>query len=157
MSETSPTKKIFTLTIPRRFQPMVQILPDRKLVILITGDREWDDQEAVDSVLDAYKDRSVTLIHGDCRGADKMAGLSALRFPSWTVLSSPADWKRYGRGAGPRRNAEMVKQAVDLESEGMQCIVLAFYDCLEKSKGTADCVKKALKAGLNVKYIAHEN
>ena len=49
----------------------------------------------------------------------------------------PADWKKYGKSAGPIRNREMLKMDPD--------IVLIFHDDPKNSKGTKDCVKALLK------------
>lgn len=57
----------------------------------------------------------------------------------------PADWKKYGRAAGPIRNNEMLDSDPD--------VVLAFHDSLETSKGTKHCVEQALKRGMTVLYF----
>lgn len=44
-----------------------------------------------------------------------------------------AEWKRYGKSAGPRRNREMLKVA------GPNCFLVAFWD--GRSPGTADCLR----------------
>lgn len=51
----------------------------------------------------------------------------------------PADWKQYGKAAGPKRNKAMA-QAVEA--------LIALYD--GKSKGTANMIQEARKAGLQV-------
>ena len=50
----------------------------------------------------------------------------------------PADWKRYGRAAGPIRNQEMVNLGAD--------VCLAFPR--EGSRGTKNCMEAARKAGI---------
>lgn len=49
-----------------------------------------------------------------------------------TVLTFPAKWKKYGKGAGLKRNTKIVKNVEK---------VYAFWD--GKSPGTADVIRKA--------------
>jgi hypothetical protein len=43
--------------------------------ILVCGDRNWNNAEAMCRELMFLSTRGdITIIHGDCRGADKMAG-----------------------------------------------------------------------------------
>ena len=55
----------------------------------------------------------------------------------------PADWKLYGRSAGPIRNQEMLDSGIDL--------VIAFPG----GRGTADMVRRARKAGVEVREVAN--
>jgi hypothetical protein len=52
----------------------------------------------------------------------------------------PADWNKFGLGAGPRRNQEMVDAGAD--------VVFAFP--AGKSIGTRGCIKMAQKANIPV-------
>lgn len=58
----------------------------------------------------------------------------------WEVQAYPADWDRYGRSAGHRRNAQMVADGADL--------CLAFP--LGESRGTRGCMRLASQAGIRV-------
>jgi hypothetical protein len=125
--------------------------------ILITGGRSWDNYWTInDAILDvcSWQDKmnldpdfnpsSITVIHGNARGADTLAGEIA-KVHLMAVEVYPARWDIYGRGAGPIRNQEMVDSGAD--------ICLAFL--MPGSVGTADCVKRAEKAGIEVrKYYA---
>lgn len=85
-------------------------------------------------------------MHGGATGADDMAGACAEFADSITeVIVVKADWKQYGRAAGPIRNQQMIDCHPDL--------VLAFHNDLEHSKGTKDCVNRARKAGIDVRHI----
>ena len=55
-----------------------------------------------------------------------------------------ADWKQYGRRAGPIRNAQVVAEAD---------VIIAFP--IGESKGTRDAISKARKAGKRV--FIHES
>lgn len=55
----------------------------------------------------------------------------------------PAKWAKFHKAAGPIRNQEMVDTQPDL--------VVAFL--LPGSKGTADAIKRAQKAGIEVRIV----
>lgn len=83
--------------------------------ILISGSREFNDyalaKEFIDGCLaDLIKDEVFTVLSGGCRGADSLGERYAAE-KGYTVWKYPADWKRYGRAAGPIRNEIMVKTA----------------------------------------------
>ena len=86
-------------------------------------------------------------MHGACRGADMIAHTIANRF-NFNIQAFPANWKEYGRKAGPIRNEEMLLHRPDL--------VLAFHNNLEKSRGTKHVVTKAVKMGIPVEIIGEE-
>lgn len=107
--------------------------------VLVTGGRDFDDIEMIISVLDALHAQHgfTVLIHGDANGADRLCGQWAEN-RSVAVQACPADWKRYGRGAGPVRNRQMSDERPEL--------LVAFPG----GKGTADMVRVAAKAGITV-------
>jgi hypothetical protein len=80
--------------------------------LLVTGSRAWDNIPIVDhalAVILARHPEGVLLVHGDCpRGADAIAIAYADRIPGYHTEAHPADWQRYGRAAGQRRNAQMI-------------------------------------------------
>lgn len=90
--------------------------------------------------LDAFhaKHAVSVVIHGAADGADLLAGQWAWN-AEVAVVECPADWSRYGRSAGPRRNAEMLR---DHKPDA----VLAFPG----GRGTEGMVALALKAGVPV-------
>jgi hypothetical protein len=49
------------------------------------------------------------LCHGGAKGADTIAGLIARELGKF-VTEFPADWNRYGKGAGPIRNRQMLDE-----------------------------------------------
>jgi hypothetical protein len=111
--------------------------------VLICGDRRWSDEDAMRRFVDQLPADAV-VIHGAARGADRMAGRLAQQ-RELEVKEFPADWKRYGRAAGPVRNKQMLEVKPD--------VVAYAHDDLEASKGTKDMVKQALKAGVAVRNI----
>ena len=107
--------------------------------VLVTGGRDFSNRELLFETLDRlHAVRGFTvLIHGDANGADRLAGeWGAAR--GVTVEVHPADWKKHGRAAGPIRNQKMLEEKPDL--------VVAFPG----GRGTADMVRKAKQAGLEV-------
>ena len=110
--------------------------------VLITGDRDWTDIETIRAWLSKLQDWGCTIIiEGGARGADKIAGSEARRM-GMKVIEVPADWSRYGKGAGLIRNQEMLELKPDL--------VVAFHSDLPRSKGTTDMVRRARKEGVEV-------
>lgn len=115
------------------------------MLIVVTGSREWNDWSKIRTAFDCVDAAStgpVTLIHGDARGADRMCGFVAERL-GWTVERMPADWNKYGRSAGFRRNEAMLDRNPDL--------VLAFWD--GQSRGTKHTIDTATERNLRVKII----
>lgn len=127
--------------------------------VLCCGDRNWTDRQIIhdrlvrlaNEVRDlthgfVWETKNITVVEGEANGADKISRQEAVKL-GMEVESHPANWEKYHRAAGPIRNAEMLSSGVDL--------VLAFHDDLSRSKGTADMVKRARKAGVSVEVIGH--
>ena len=113
--------------------------------VLVCGDRNWTDKELMHRYIGALPS-GTTVMHGGARGADSIAGEIAQSHGLQVELFE-ADWARYGRGAGPVRNRRMIETGPDL--------VLAFHNYLwTGSKGTRDCVKRALSAGIHVDVVS---
>lgn len=108
--------------------------------VLVCGGRNFGDVALMDRVLKALLlERNFTaVIHGDARGADRLADLWA-RENRIEVLSFPAQWRELGLAAGAIRNQRML-------NEGKPDLVVAFPG----GKGTDDMVKKARRAGVEV-------
>jgi hypothetical protein len=78
------------------------------------------------------------VVSGGARGVDAL-GEEWANQAGVPVKLFPADWKKYGRGAGPIRNSHMAEYSEAL---------IAVWD--GKSRGTKDMVAKAQKRGLRV-------
>jgi len=102
--------------------------------VLICGDRNWDDYEAIDNFIKKLPVGSM-VIQGMCRGADMMARQSALKH-GFEVEDYPANWDKYGATAGPRRNKQML-------DEGKPDVVFAFHKNISQSKGTRNMIEQA--------------
>ena len=82
--------------------------------ILVAGSRNhvadiWTEElyEFLDNAIDSDPEDKDTIIAGGARGVDYIAELFA-RDNGIAFEEHPAEWDRYGKGAGYRRNAEMV-------------------------------------------------
>lgn len=114
--------------------------------LLVTGSRHWRDRVAIDAELAFLHDEHglECVIHGDCRGADRIAGEWA-RANGVEEIACPADWRTFGRYAGPLRNRNMI-------GNHRPDTVLVFHEDMESSRGTKDMVEQAKRAGLPIKY-----
>lgn len=157
-------------------EPIVQRVAGRlwTVRVLVTGSRSWNDRETVaDTLLDTWHDATQTIspearflvVHGDCPdGVDALAKQWALD-NGLDHEAHPADWSapcdttcppehrktsaRHGEYcplAGHRRNQLMVDKHADL--------VLAFHR--NNSRGTADCIRRAKKAGIPVRILEEQ-
>jgi hypothetical protein len=83
--------------------------------VLITGSRTWTDLLTIRGALrEVWGDGTTVLVSGACpRGADCLAE-QVWRQWGGHVQRHPADWARYGRSAGFRRNAEMVTTGAEV-------------------------------------------
>ena len=94
--------------------------------VIICGGRSLDDYGLVKNVMDEVAARIDIneIVCGEARGADSLGKRWAIE-NGIQIASFPADWNRYGRAAGARRNEEMGNYAD---------YVIAFWD--GKSRGT---------------------
>lgn len=104
--------------------------------IAVTGGRNFNDEQMVRNAFNLIRlSRSDTLVHGACSGADalcaRIAGNAGV-----PVEAHPADWKAYGRAAGPIRNRQMLESGIDL--------LIAFPG----GRGTDNCASLAGKMGI---------
>ncbi len=99
--------------------------------VLFTGSRNWEDSEPVGAIINALPSDAI-VIHGAARGLDTIAGRLA-RNRYLTVESYPADWSRYGKSAGIRRNEYMASLGAHM----------CFAFPLQGSKGTKHMIAHA--------------
>jgi hypothetical protein len=118
--------------------------------ILVTGSRDFTDfgtiYEAIQNAAFGVEDRDIVVVHGNARGADKLARLAAIKL-GFRHEPHPADWDGYGRAAGFIRNAEMVNLGAD--------ICLAVFQSGAGNRGTNHCSGLAVQAGIPVTRITN--
>lgn len=108
--------------------------------IAIVGSRNYPDAKRVFEFVHELPPDTV-VVSGGAGGVDTWAILQAKRDGLATKVY-PADWGKYGMSAGFRRNQTIV--------DDVDCVV-AFWDGV--SRGTADTIAKARKAGKCVEVI----
>lgn len=123
-----------------------ELLPPGPLVVLVTGSRTYTDFRTVYATLDQFPIKF--LVQGGAPGADRYA-------KAWAIQRSipnqeyPAEWERYGRSAGPRRNRFMYS---DAEPD----LVVAFKDGFGSTRGgTEDMTFVARRGGTPVWLVDH--
>lgn len=114
--------------------------------VLVCGGRDFSDQHLVDASLDEIHAATPikAIIHGNARGADTCGKVWGDRHPEISVWAKPAQWSKFGKAAGPRRNQAMIGLRPDL--------VVAFAG----GRGTADMIRRAHSAGILVHEIGLE-
>lgn len=125
------------------------------MIVLITGSRGWMDAVSIRAALIEYRSlarargQELIIVHGDApSGADRLADREA-RDLGLRVICEPAEWKFYGRRAGPVRNQRMLAEH-DVD------VVLAFRSS-GKSSGTDDMIAQAVQARVPVRRLDVQN
>jgi hypothetical protein len=112
-------------------------------VILVCGSRTWTDLAAIEwHLLDLPP--GTPIVHGAARGADALADLAA-EYWGRPRRAYPADWRRFGKGAGPMRNQQMLDRERPTRA-------LAFR-MPGSSPGTDDMIRRLEAAGIPVTII----
>ncbi len=76
--------------------------------ILVRGGVTFADEALLNETLDrVIGDEKVMLVSGGARGADALAEKYA-KDRNIRIRVFPAEWKKYGKGAGPIRNRQML-------------------------------------------------
>ena len=107
--------------------------------VIIAGGRDFDDWGLLHRTVKKLLSKGDTIISGGAKGADALGEQFAKRNSKYLELEIfPADWDKYGKGAGYVRNHQMALTADTL---------IAFWD--GRSKGTKNMIEEAHKARLN--------
>lgn len=114
--------------------------------IVIGGCRYYNNYIAfskiVDICLSKVKDKYyIIILSGHCSGVDTMAEQYANE-NNYRLEIYPAQWEKYGKAAGPKRNETMVKNSD---------AVIAFWDY--KSRGTKNLITLAKKYNKPIRVI----
>jgi hypothetical protein len=124
--------------------------------IIVTGSRGWKDPAPVEAVIAGYvllaegAGEQLEVVHGNQRkGLDGLADRIARR---WGAKPIPVDaeWKRYGKAAGPKRNQRMLDEHPD-------AVAVWAFRAHGKSNGTDDTCEKAKAAGYTPYVITGGN
>ena len=109
--------------------------------VIIAGGRDFTDytllKEFADRVLSQSTD--IEIVSGTANGADKL-GERYAKEKGYPVKQFPADWDKYGKSAGFKRNKQMAEYADAL---------IAFWD--GKSRGTKSMIQLAKLFNLKIR------
>lgn len=111
--------------------------------LIVAGGRDYLDFKRMENVLFEFaeqhgEDCLINIVSGMARGADRLA-VQFCRKHGVQLIEMPADWNKYGKSAGYRRNTDMA--AI---SQGL----IAFWD--GNSRGTSHMISTAHNMGLIV-------
>ena len=110
--------------------------------VIIAGSRDFNDYELLRKTMDALLVNitdDVVIVCGKARGADTL-GEQYAKNKGYDVHYFPADWEKFGKSAGYRRNVQMAENADAL---------VAFWD--GTSRGTMHMINIAKERGLKVR------
>ena len=117
--------------------------------MIVAGGRNFNDKklftETMNKMLEKYNEPEI--VSGHASGADSMAEEFALEH-GLSLNVKAAEWKKYGRAAGPIRNKEMLDYIVE-----EQPVLVAFWN--GSSKGTLDMINRAKKANVDVNVVMY--
>jgi hypothetical protein len=114
--------------------------------VVVAGGRDFTNydllKEKVDNILSQKKlTHKILILSGKSIGADCLGEIYALE-NNLEILSYPADWGKFGKKAGVKRNAEMINDADAL---------IAFWN--GNSQGTKYMIDIATKKGKMIRVI----
>lgn len=114
------------------------------MIAIICGGRDYAFTPADCKLLNALPLSAV--FHGGARGADAQADAYAAG-RGIVIVETPADWERYGRGAGPIRNGVMLRAALGHCIHAKELLIVVAFP---GGAGTANMVLRARRAGVPV-------
>ena len=112
--------------------------------VVIAGCRDYHNYDEAKPYIDLClsnirKGNDVIIVSGCASGADAIGERYAKK-NGFKVEKHPADWKAYGRSAGPKRNKQMAE---------VSDYVICFWD--GKSRGTRSMIESAKKYGKDIR------
>ena len=117
--------------------------------VIVAGGREFSDYNMLSQKLHNIlleKDLSqVEIVSGKAKGADSL-GEKWGKINGCHIAEFPAQWDKYGKSAGYKRNEEMAKYADAL---------IAFWD--GESRGTKHMIDLAKRYELKIRVIMYED
>lgn len=113
------------------------------MIVIVAGAVAWSDAAAIERELARLPAGSV-VIHGDCAGADELAGTIAARLGLVAVAmaKSAEDRRRHSRDAWKGLNERMLARGA--------ARVLIFHPDIEASRGSKHMAQIARAAGVEV-------
>lgn len=114
--------------------------------VIIAGGRDFNDYDYLREKCDYYLQNmiDVEIVSGKAKGADSLGERYGTE-KGFKIKEFPADWDKYGKSAGYRRNGDMADYADSL---------IAFWD--GESKGTNHMINLARDKGLKVRICLYK-
>jgi hypothetical protein len=112
--------------------------------VIIAGSRTFGDYSLLVKTCDLVLSNissHIEIVSGTAKGAD-LLGEKYANERGYSIKRFPAEWDKYGKSAGYRRNSEMAQYADAL---------IVFWD--GSSKGTKHMIDLAKSANLQIKII----
>lgn len=116
--------------------------------VVVAGCRDYNNYQEAKEFIDfciqnVRKEHDLIFVSGACSGAD-LIGERYAKENGFSIERYPAEWDKYGRSAGPRRNKKMAE---------VSDFVICFWD--GESRGTKSMIEyaKALGKPIRIKMI----
>jgi len=108
--------------------------------LIIAGSRNFTNYKKLAQECDQFLNgqTNIEIVSGTCKGADQL-GEKYAKEREYKLTKFPADWNKYGKSAGPKRNQQMANYTDAL---------IAFWD--GKSKGTKHMIEMAKQSKLRM-------
>lgn len=103
---------------------------------IIAGSRNYNNINSLICAVENCNWTITTVISGKAKGVDRLGELWA-SYHNIPIIEFPADWKRFGKSAGYKRNSQMAENADAL---------IALWN--GKSRGTKSMIELAIKKNL---------
>lgn len=134
------------------------------MILTVSGWRNWTDPEAVHMHLERYLHLYGAKLHlrvGDASGVDEftrdwMFDKTDNQGARFTYQVYRADWVKFGKPAGPKRNGQMLRgeNSSDLQRGIVAGRLLAFpqpgINWKTDKSGTVDCILQAVELGVHL-------
>lgn len=121
---------------------------EKEVFVTVAGPRDYTNKKFVDEMLEeilsdilAKEALPIHIVEGGAYGVDSLAKLYALQ-NELPYTEVKADWDKYGRSAGPRRNQKMAEMSD-------YCVVF-----FKGSRGSASMITEALKQNVPVYVVS---
>jgi hypothetical protein len=117
----------------------------KSMKVVIAGGRTFDNYDLLktkcNEILKDYND--IEIVSGTAKGADRLGEMYSKEM-GFGLKLFPADWGKYGKSAGMRRNEQMADYSD---------MLIAFWD--GSSKGTKHMIDYSNKKKLNVFVVRY--
>ena len=118
--------------------------------IIIAGSRDFQDYKLMEKefcqFMNGEDTENITIISGGARGADRLGEHLAYEYEI-DVEVYPANWDKYGKSAGYKRNEQMANVATH---------ALIFWNISKQTPGTKHMIDLADKYKLITKVVKYE-